>query len=304
MGKETKDTRNDKAGIAGGDDLEDGLDQASEQAAKLNDQSLAFLFVEANKEALEIDSPPLRELFVEEEKRNLLAIENINKEPSEEFIQQIYDSLSRKDIHHKKLLEEGISSSRIVRILLKFKEWFNIPTISKEEIILTPESWKIFSMFFKSWRKQTSSYLGNFSSLIDLYLRKENTAKSIFKKELIVMIIILLFSSPIMGLFYKAPYAVNDLSRSFATHWTTFIFSTATISLILAILPLFFFASLWFVNVNYLHKSKYFHIFLFSTFTIAFVFMALSLFNACLFYIVDSKWGITSPYIPVSTQSS
>ncbi|GCE63941.1 hypothetical protein MHSWG343_09480 [Candidatus Mycoplasma haematohominis] len=299
MGKETKDTRNDKAGGAGdGDELEDGLDHASEQAAKLNDQALASLFVEANEEALEKDNPPIRELFIEEKKHDLVEVSS--KEPSPEFIKEIYESLSRKEIHHKKLLEEGIPSSRILRFLLKFKEWFNIPLNPKEEVVITPENWQVFSIFFKTWKKKTTSYMNNFSSLTDLYLRKEETSKFIFKRELIFMIIILLFSTPVIALFHKSPYSVNEIQRSFSVHWTNFIFSTAIISLVLALVPLFFFASLWFVNVNHLHKSKYFHIFLFCIFTIAFIFMALSVFNACLYYAVDHKWHLTSPYLPAT----
>lgn len=74
--------------------------------------------------------------------------------------------------------------------------------------------------------------------------------------------------------------------------------SAAIISCIACVTPLFFFLSLWFVNVNRLHTSKYFHIFLLISFTIAFVFMCLALFNTALFYWVDHQWGITSVYQP------
>lgn len=129
MGRETRDTRQDKAG---GDDLEDGLDKASEQAAQLNDDALASLFIEANEEARLLDSPPFRDLFVEEKKVHHIEEE----EPDPAFLQQLYDSLSRKEIHHKKLLEENTPTNRVLRIFNALKAMIRIPVYREENPIV------------------------------------------------------------------------------------------------------------------------------------------------------------------------
>lgn len=136
MGKETRDTRNDKAG-AGGDDLEDGLDKASEQVAQLKDEALASLFIEANAEAQLPNNPPFRDLFIEDEKEH--KVHHIEEEePSPEFLQQLYDSLTRKEIHHKKLLEENTPTNRALRLLNSIKSIIKLPTYQEEDPIIPP----------------------------------------------------------------------------------------------------------------------------------------------------------------------
>lgn len=133
MGKETRDTRNDKAG--GGDDLEDGLDKASEQVAQLSDETLAKLFIEANAEAQLPNNPPFRDLFIEEEKEH--KVHHIEEEePDPEFLKQIYDSLTRKEIHHKKLLEENTPTNRALRLLSSLRSLVKLPTYHEEDPIV------------------------------------------------------------------------------------------------------------------------------------------------------------------------
>lgn len=136
MAREIKGSGHDQPtnGKGGDGNLEDSLDHASEQTAKLNDIALSKLFIETNDKAREKNSTPITELFHEEKK--FQEIEPHTPDP--QLLQEIYDSLANKDVHHKKLLEEGAPTNIILRFIHYLKGLTNIQVQTQDTTFITP----------------------------------------------------------------------------------------------------------------------------------------------------------------------
>ncbi|AEG73729.1 hypothetical protein MHF_1495 [Mycoplasma haemofelis Ohio2] len=273
-----------KSGGGGGD----GLDQAAEQIAQLEDAKLAALFIEANRAAKTSAIPEIRELFVEE-KTHYEALEHT---PDPAFLKRIYDSLTNVDIHHKKLLEEGEPTNAFSKLIHKIKRILMVERAQDELTLITPNDWKYASSCHKQWKKQVHSYLGDFASLIDLWLRDSRISRYIYKAETSVLSLIAALSVVLLVAFSGTVNAHNTISTAFFKGWSSLIFYFSTSALIFSLIPPIFLITLWFVNVNRLHASRNFHFFLFFFTTLAIVAIGVALVNTGLFYLIGWRWRL------------
>ncbi|AEW45900.1 hypothetical protein MHC_05230 [Mycoplasma haemocanis str. Illinois] len=273
-----------KSGGIGGD----GLDQAAEQIAQIEDAKLAALFIEANRAAKTSTTPEIRELFIEE-KAHYEALEHA---PDPDFLKRIYDSLTSVDIHHKKLLEEGEPTNAFSKFIHKIKRILMVERAQDELTLITPNDWKYASFCHKQWKKQMNSYLGDFASLIDLWLRDSKISRYIYKVETTVLSFIAAISVALLVFFSGTVTAHNSISTSFFKGWSSLIFYSSTCALIFSLTPPIFLITLWFVNVNRLHTSRNFHFFLFFFTTLAIVAIGLAIINTGLFYLIGWRWRL------------
>ncbi|AHC39871.1 hypothetical protein OVS_01230 [Mycoplasma ovis str. Michigan] len=270
------------------------MEEEQRTLEQIEDNELAKLFLYKNHESQDNSSASISNIFVSSReeffKKNPAPSPELHsrleKENSEATITASIEKVIQ-GYHKRKLILKKISEIFSVRVRKKGELMgLNIPFLGA--------NYRYFYTYLENYKKSIKNAWTEFNSFIEILFKAPGNFDKLKKFEFksAGILLGLLFFLLIARIFLNNWDSVRSVSphSQFFSNWISSIVIICSIACIAILFPYIVLGIFYFININYLYQTKYFHYFLLSCTFLATVLFSVAFCNF-LIYQAAQLWG-------------
>ncbi|AFO51705.1 hypothetical protein MHLP_00625 [Candidatus Mycoplasma haematolamae str. Purdue] len=268
---------------------------------QIEDGELARLFVYKNIESTETTEATIDDIFVHSREEFFVN----NPAPSQELYSKLSEETGKKASITTSLEKAMQSYKDRKQMIKKVNEVFSLQ-LRKPGQMLTMNipflgaDYRYFYSYLNVYKKEMKSAISEFNSFVEVSLKAANNFAKLRKFEIggagimLFLLSLLLFGKTFLRNWKDMKNASNH--TAFFQGWLDAIVILSSIAAISVVFPYITLGIFYFININYLYQSKYFHYFLFLCSFASLVLFLLAFFNFLFFQWIQvtGGWGIVN----------